>query len=65
MSADKYLQLVLHTQKQETQTFDKRKKIIPHMYGVLSVGNSRDYQPRKKTFKFSFKVHAEGCVNLN
>lgn len=27
MSADRYLHLVLHTQKQEMQTFDKRNKI--------------------------------------
>lgn len=55
MSEDRYLQLMLHTQKQERQTFDKRKKIIPQTYGMLSVGNSCDCQPRGKKKKSVLK----------
>lgn len=51
LSEDRYLQLVLHTHKQEMQTFSRRKQMIPQTYGMLSVGNSCEWLSAKKKKK--------------
>lgn len=63
MSEDRYLQLVLHTRKQEMQTFHKRKKIYHRRTGCFQEETAVIVSQEGK--KTCFKVHPERCVNLN